>query len=214
MLDCLIREFGPPPRHALVWLHGLGADGHDFEPMFEALRLPPALGLRVVLPHAPVRAVTINGGARMRTWYDFRAFVIGQGEAAEGVWESVAQVQALLRAERARLHTGGKLMLGGFSQGGVITLAAGLRADPPLHGLLALSAYLWGDVPEVPPQVPVFLAHGEYDPVIPQEYGLAAYRALRAAGVEVDWHGYPMGHAVCPEEISDLAAWLTRKLGA
>ncbi|APZ41751.1 alpha/beta hydrolase [Acidihalobacter ferrooxydans] len=210
--ESVLREYGPAPRHSLVWLHGLGADGHDFVPLFDQLERPPDLGLRVVLPHAPIRPVTINGGTPMRAWYDFRSLELGRGEAAEDIAESIALVHALLARERARLPAGGKLLLGGFSQGAVMTLVAGLRATPRPDALIVLSGYLWGDVCEPDSAPPVFQAHGADDPVIALPLGLAAHRALVAAGVEAHWRTYPMAHAVCPEEIDDLAHWLTSVL--
>ena len=212
-LDFVLRERGPTPQHTLVWLHGLGADGYDFAPLVDALELPPGLGLRVVLPHAPVRAVTINGGARMRAWYDFRSLEFGRGEALEDIEESIGLIHELLDAERARLPAGGKLLLGGFSQGGVMTLAAGLRVEPRPDALVVLSAYLWNGLPEPERAPPVFQAHGQHDPVIPLAAGRAAHQRLLDAGIDTQWHTYPMQHAVCPEEIEDLTRWLLRTLG-
>ena len=213
-LDFVLRERGPTPQHTLVWLHGLGADGNDFAPLVDALELPPDLGLRVVLPHAPVRAVTINAGAPMRAWYDFRTLEFGRGEAAEEIADSIRLIHELLDAERARLPAGGKLLLGGFSQGGVMTLAAGLRAEPRPDALIVLSAYLWDSLPEPERAPPVFQAHGEQDSVIPLAIGQATHRQLLDAGIDTQWQTYPMAHAVCPEEIEDLTRWLLRTLQA
>lgn len=211
-LDYVLRERGPAVQHTLVWLHGLGADGYDFAPLVDALALPPGLGLRVVLPHAPLRAVTINGGARMRAWYDFRNLEFGRGEATEDIEDSIDLIHRLLAAERDRLPVHGKLLLGGFSQGGVMALAAGLRADPQPDALVVLSAYLWGALPKAGPIPPAFQAHGEQDPVIPLAAGRAANRQLEALGMDTEWHVYPTGHTVCPEEIEDLSRWLLRVL--
>lgn len=212
-LDFVLRERAAAEPHTLIWLHGLGADGHDFAPLVDALELPRGLGLRVVLPHAPVRAVTINGGAPMRAWYDFRSLEFGHGEARADIEESIGLIHDLLRAERARLPAGGRLLLGGFSQGGVMSLAAGLRAEPLPDALVVLSAYLWDDIPGPTPALPVFQAHGLEDSVIPMQAGLEAHRRLARAGLDAQWHTYAMGHAVCPEEIADLSAWLWRVLG-
>lgn len=212
-LDFVLCERGAAAQHTLVWLHGLGADGHDFAPLVDALELPDELGLRVVLPHAPVRTVTINGGAPMRAWYDFRSLEFGHGEANADIEESICLVHELLQAERAGLPAGGRLFLGGFSQGGVMALAAGLRAEPRPDALVVLSAYLWNGIPDPGLALPVFQAHGLEDPVIPMQAGLDAHRRLAEAGLDAQWHTYSMGHSVCPEEIADLSAWLLRVLG-
>ncbi len=210
-LDSIVHEYGTLPRHTLAWLHGLGADGSDFEPVFEQLLGQRSIGWRVVLPHAPLRAVTINGGQRMRAWYDFLSMEFTRGESSDDIAQSVAMVMDLLREERARLGEGGKLILGGFSQGGVIALEAGLRAEARVDGVVAFSTYLWRDVPASQTRPPVFQAHGEHDPVIPLALGVAAHRALQAADVDSVFKTYPMGHSVCDAELADLDAWLWKQ---
>lgn len=209
-LDFIVHEYGPLPRHTLVWLHGLGADGSDFEPVFEQLLGQRSSGWRVVLPHAPLRAVTINGGLRMRAWYDFLSLEFTRGESSDDIAQSVAMVMALLREERAQLAEGGKLILGGFSQGGVISLEAGLSAEARVDGVVAFSTYLWRDVPAYRTKPPVFQAHGEHDPIIPLALGMAAHRALQAADVDSVFKTYPMGHSVCDAELADLDVWLSK----
>ena len=217
LLETIEEETGPDPRWAVLWLHGLGADGHDFVPLVPELARPQWPAVRFVFPHAPVRAVTINAGMRMRAWYDIRDFDLANRADAEGVAVSTAQVGALLDREQARGIPPERTFLAGFSQGGAITLAAGLRRTRPLAGLVALSTYLpmRHDVareiaaPQASSQ-PVFLAHGDADPVIPVQAGEASGVLLRELGFDVTWKTYPMPHAVCQEEIRDLGDWLTR----
>ena len=208
---------GPRPDTSIVWLHGLGADGHDFEPIVEELDLP--LAVRFVFPHAPVRPVTINGGLAMRAWYDFLSLDFGRGEQAVDIQASTAAVTALLAREEERGIAADRIVLAGFSQGGVIALHAGLRYPRRLAGIVALSTYLplatALEAERAPAQagLPVFLAHGEADPIIPVTQGQAAARWLLDHGHAVEASGYPMAHAVCAEEIRDLRSWLLGVLG-
>lgn len=217
LLDCVEHETGPSPQWSVLWLHGLGADGHDFAPIVPELVQPHWPALRFVFPHAPVRAVTINNGTRMRAWYDIRDLDLAQRADEAGVDASVAQVDALVARELARGIAASRLLLAGFSQGGAIALAAALRRDTPLAGVIALSTYLpiperlAREARESARRQPVFMAHGQFDPVVPYAGGEASARRLRELGLTVDWHAYPMGHQVCAEEIRDLAGWMGQR---
>ena len=221
LLEVIEEETGPDPHWSVVWLHGLGADGHDFVPLVPELVRPHWPALRFVFPHAPVRAVTINAGMRMRAWYDIRDFDLANRADAEGVAVSTAQVGALLDREQARGIPPERTFLAGFSQGGAIVLAAGLRRTRPLAGLIALSTYLpmASDAARdtLSPQAtsqPVFLAHGDADPVVPAQAGHISHSILRDLGFDVTWRTYAMPHAVCPDEIRDLGDWLERVIAA
>lgn len=213
-LETLELETGPRPRASVVWLHGLGADGHDFEPVVPELDLPDALPVRFVFPHAPFQAVTVNGGAVMRAWYDIYELGGMRREDERGVRASQAAVEALLAREKARGIDAGRLVLAGFSQGGAIALQAGLRHPEPLAGILALSTYLpLRDTVEAEAHaasrgVPIFMAHGVHDPLIPIERARQSRDRLSALGYPVEWREYPMAHAVNLDEIRDVAAWL------
>jgi phospholipase/carboxylesterase len=205
---------GPIPALAVIWLHGLGADGHDFEPIVPQLTLP--FPVRYVFPHAPIRPVTINAGMRMRAWYDIVDLRPGV-EDEHGVRESSVLLTALIDRELARGLASTQIVVAGFSQGGAIALHCGLRARGGLAGILALSTYLplaehlTQERSESNLGLPVFLAHGSADPVIPMALGLATRRQLEAAGYAVEWHSYAMGHAVCAPEIEDIRAWLAQR---
>ena len=221
LLDTIERETGPAPSHSVIWLHGLGADGNDFVPILPELVRRDWPALRFVFPHAPVRPVTINNGVPMRAWYDIRDFSFndeGAGRAdAAGVEASVAQVESLIANEVARGVPVSRILLAGFSQGGAITLAAGLRRHEPLAGLIALSAYLpIANAAETLAQgaqsQPVFVAHGTQDPVVPFAAGTRFAEQLRKLGFEVEWHAYGMPHSVCLEEIRHLGDWMSQRL--
>ena len=212
-LPCIEIETAPAPDAAVIWLHGLGADGHDFEPIVPELGLPPSLALRFVFPHAPMRPVTINMDMRMRAWYDI-AQPGGGGEDAAGIRESQALLEALIARERARGIPARRIVLAGFSQGGAIVLQTGLRHAERLAGIMALSTYLplAASLPaEAAPanrDLPVFMAHGEMDPVIDISRAERSREALQAQGYPVQWAAYPMPHSVCADEIDDIARWL------
>ncbi|MEO8671272.1 MAG: carboxylesterase [Tahibacter sp.] len=219
-LPAVELQTGAEPRHSVIWLHGLGADGHDFEPIVPELvgaQWPP---LRFVFPHAPVRAVTINGGARMRAWYDIAAVDIAARQDETGVRESIAAVEALIAREIERGVPAAQVLLAGFSQGGAVVLAAGLRHAQRLAGIVALSTYLpiapttAAERSSANAAVPVFMGHGSHDPVVPQLLGTHSRDHLVALGVPVDWHSYPMAHQVCAEEIADLRRWMGARLHA
>ena len=217
LLECIERETGPSPAWSIVWLHGLGADGHDFAPIVPELLRRDWPALRFVFPHAPVRPVTINNGVPMRAWYDIVDIDLANRADETGVAESVAQVEALVAREVERGVPRSRVVLAGFSQGGAVTLATGLRSAEPLGGLVALSTY----VPSAhkardaldagAARQPVFMAHGSQDPVVPFRAGEQSAALLRELGFEVDWHAYPMPHSVCAEEIRDLGDWLSRR---
>ena len=211
------RETAPDPRWSIVWLHGLGADGNDFAPIVPELVRRDWPALRFVFPHAPVRAVTINNGMRMRAWYDIRDFDLANRADEQGVAESVAQVEALVARENARGVPSSRIVLAGFSQGGAIALSAGLRRAEPLAGLVGLSTYLpaadkAGDVlvPGANGQ-PLFMGHGTQDPVVPFAAGELTAARMRQLGFDVAFHRYPMPHSVCAEEVRDLGDWLSRR---
>ncbi len=210
-------ETAANPSISIIWLHGLGADGFDFAPIVPELIRKNWPAIRFVFPHAPLRAVTINNGVRMRAWYDIKSFDFNQRADETGVRESMQQVEALIARENERGIPASRIFLVGFSQGGAIALATGLRRESGLAGVMALSTYLpMADTTahEITPagkNTPVFFAHGSGDPVIPVAIGKASYAALTQMGVKTQWQDYPMQHAVCAEEISDMANWLEQQ---
>lgn len=210
---------GPNPTASVIWLHGLGADGHDFEPLVPYLTWPGAPAIRYVFPHAPVRPVTLNGGMPMRAWYDILSLDGERGHDREGVGQSIRQVYGLLEREEERGIAADRIILAGFSQGGAIALQLGLRCPRRLAGLIGLSTYmlfaseLQDSLNMANRKTPVFLAHGTIDPMVLPAMGEAARKQLVALGLPVEWHAYPMPHSVCPEEISDIAGWLRIRLG-
>lgn len=218
MLDTLERETGPHPRWAIIWLHGLGADGNDFAPIVPQLLHPGWPPLRFVFPHAPVRAVTINNGVRMRAWYDILGLEIAQRQDEHGVRESIGFVDALIAREGERGIPCERVFVAGFSQGGAIALAAALRHPARLAGVIALSTYLPiaqttdTERSDANRDLPVFMAHGDQDPVVGHALGVMSRDYLQRLGHVVDWHSYPMPHAVCPEEIADLSRWLDQRI--
>ncbi len=216
--DTVELQTGDAPAGSVIWLHGLGADGHDFEPIVPELRLPATLPLRFVFPHAPVRPVTINGGMAMRAWYDIYS-LDAHGRADEtGIRESSAILEALVEREKARGIDASKIVLAGFSQGGAIAIHTAMRSSEKLAGLMALSTWLplpgqfAAEVVEPPDagdtSLPIFMAHGSFDPVLPLQMGQASCKLLTDNGFTVEWHEYPMAHQVCIEEINDIRNWL------
>ena len=215
--ECVEVTTGENPVGSVIWLHGLGADGHDFEPIVPELHLPAELPLRFVFPHAPVRPVTINGGMHMRAWYDI-VTLDAEGRAdAKGVHESTALLEGLIAREKERGIDAENIVIAGFSMGGAIAINTALHTKESLAGLMALSTYL-----PLPSEVadsageralPVFMAHGTFDPMLPMQWGQASAEKLKETGFTVEWHDYPMAHAVCPEEIRDIRAWLLKTYG-
>jgi len=218
VLPSVEMETGPNPNAAVIWLHGLGADGNDFVPIVGEMRLPPAPAIRFVFPHAPVRAVTLNNGFRMRAWYDLAAGDITSRADVAGVRESQAHIEALIAREKARGIVAKRIVLAGFSQGGVVALDTGVRHAERLAGIVALSTYLVlpdklaDEAAAANRDVPIFMAHGSFDPMVRPEWGEAGRRALEAAGYTVEWHTYPMPHSVVWEEVEAIRAFLARVL--
>jgi phospholipase/carboxylesterase len=212
VLESIEIETGAAPQLAVIWLHGLGADGHDFEPVVPELGL--RLPVRFVFPHAPVRSVTINGGMAMRAWYDILGFDRRAREDDAGIRASAAAVSELIDAQVDRGIPTQRIVLAGFSQGGAIALHTALREPRALAGALALSTYLplvstlAAERSAANAGLPIFMAHGTADNVLPLSLGETAKRTLEAQGYVVDWHEYPIAHSVCLEELSAIGAWL------
>ena len=211
-------ETAPDPTASVIWLHGLGADGNDFAPIVPELKLPPALAVRFVFPHAPVRRVTINNGMAMRAWYDIAAADLNNRADLAGIRESHAQLEALIGREKTRGIAASRIVLAGFSQGGVIALHTAIRHQERLAGVIALSTYLVladrlaEEAAAANRDLPIFMAHGTADPVVRFEWGDASRRALVGNGYRVDWHTYRMEHSVCIEEIEAIGTWLVHTL--
>jgi len=216
--DCVEIETGSTPTHAVIWLHGLGADGHDFAPLVPELRLPGKGGIRFVFPHAPIRPVSINNGMAMRAWYDILAMDLVRREDEPGIRASQQLVQDLIARENARGMATDHIVLAGFSQGCAMALHTGLRLDARLAGIMGLSGYLplagkfAAERRPANQDTPIFLAHGTLDPVVNLSRAQAAREALVEAGYDVTWKTYPMPHSVCPEEILDITRFLGRVL--
>ena len=218
LLQCVEVQTDPSPVGTVILLHGLGADGYDFVPVVRELESLGAPSTRYVFPHAPTMPVTINGGYVMRAWYDILGTDLVRREDEKGIRASQGMVEALIAREVERGVPRSKIVLAGFSQGGAITLHTGLRQREPLAALIALSCYLpladvfTGEAAPASARLPIFLAHGTQDPVVPLARGTASRDALKAAGYAVEWHEYPMPHSVSPEEIRDIAAFMKRVL--
>lgn len=217
-LPAIEHETAANPRYSILWLHGLGADGNDFAPIVPELvdRAWPAL--RFVFPHAPVRPVTINNGMSMRAWYDIAAFDLNARQDEVGMRASIGEVETLIAREHSRGVPSERIVLAGFSQGGAIALATGLRHSEKLAGIIALSTYLplhaalAGERNAANAVIPIFWGHGTLDPVVILQRGTDSRDLLQSLGYTVDWHTYPMAHAVCAEEIGDLRHWLGQRL--
>ena len=211
-------ESGASPEGSVIWLHGLGADGHDFEAIVPELGLSRKLSLRFVFPHAPMRPVTINGGMTMRAWYDILTLERGGPQDEAGIRQSGRLLEMLIEREHQRDIPHDKIVLAGFSQGGAIALHTALRYPHRLAGLMALSTWLplqdsfetevVGNTQAQSQELPVFMAHGSFDPMLPMALGQQSRETLEKAGYTVEWHDYPMAHAVCAEEIAAIRNWL------
>ena len=216
----VVIDTGPSPGAAVIWLHGLGADGHDFEPIVPDLVARHERAVRFVFPHAPVRPVTLNSGLPMRAWYDIVGLHREAAQDEPRLRTSEARVQAVIRAQIERGIPAARVVLAGFSQGGAMALYTGLRYPQRLAGLIGLSCYLplaaklHAERHPVNAHTPILLAHGEYDSVVDPSYGEATRAALSAAGYDVEWHSYAMAHALCSEEVAAIAAFLRRTLPA
>ncbi|MDZ7828313.1 MAG: alpha/beta hydrolase fold domain-containing protein [Halofilum sp. (in: g-proteobacteria)] len=207
-----------PAKWTVIWLHGLGADGHDFEPIVPELALPADTGVRFVFPHAPRRAVTLNGGLTMRAWYDLKSLDPADGEDVDGILDSASILRTLVTRETERGIAAERIVVAGFSQGGAIALHAGLRHEQPLAGIMGLSTYLpLGDrlpaeITEANRETPILMAHGRQDPVIPIDGARRSWRRIADMRPAPAWHEYDMPHAVCPAEIADIRGWLLNLL--
>lgn len=214
LLPCVTVNPQSDHKATVIWLHGLGADGHDFEPIVPELKLPAELGVKFLFPHAPVMPVTINGGYQMRAWYDIRDADLANREDKEGVLQSSAQVEQLIEKELASGVPSDKIILAGFSQGGAIALHLATRIKHKLAGIVALSTYLTmpdqlaSEKSESNLETPIFMAHGSQDPVVPMQRGQYSAKVLEESGFKVSWQDYPMAHAVCLEEIQALGKYL------
>ena len=215
-LEAVEIATGSQPQLAVIWLHGLGADGHDFEPIVPELPLPFAV--RYVFPHAPVRPVTVNGGVAMRAWYDILGWGPNVRQDSAGVRASAAAVTRLIDREIVRGVPAERIVLAGFSQGGAIALHTALREPRRLAGVLALSTYLpladtlAAERSSVSTGLPIFMAHGTEDSILPLAMAESSRRELEAAGYAVEWRVYPMAHSVCGPEIAAIGAWLTTRV--
>jgi phospholipase/carboxylesterase len=220
LLETVEVETGRNPTASILWMHGLGADGHDFEPAVPHLADQIGQSVRFVFPHAPTRPVTINGGMRMRAWYDILGFESDSQQDEEGFRASTAAVRALMAREQERGIVAGRMILAGFSQGGAMALYMGARYPERLAGIVALSCYLplasklGAERLATNQSTPIFMAHGSLDAVIEERRGLESRAALEAAGYAVEWHSYRMAHAVCVEELAAISAFLKRVLSS
>lgn len=216
LLEHIEIEPAVPARSTVIWLHGLGADGHDFEPIVPELHLPDTAGIRFIFPHAPVRPVTINDGAEMRAWYDF----VPHSETAgsEDIATSQAQLEAFIEREVTRGIPSEAILLAGFSQGGVIALHTGTRYHQRLAGILALSTYLYdfkgteAEMHDANLAIPIMMAHGTHDPMIPVMRAATSRENLIRLGYDVRWYDYPMGHQVCLEEVEEISRFFQEVL--
>jgi phospholipase/carboxylesterase len=218
LLEALEVETGAAPGAAVIWMHGLCADGSDFVDIVPVLGLPASLAVRFVFPHAPMQPVTINAGMVMRAWYDVRHDTGARREDEPGVRASQRHIEALIAREKARGVPASRLVLAGFSQGGAMALHTGLRHAERLAGIMALSCFLpladrvAAEASTANRTVPIFMAHGTHDPVIPLARARHGSEVLTGLGYPVEWHEYPMPHSVCDTEIRDIGAWLARRL--
>lgn len=216
LLEHIELEPDQPATATVIWLHGLGADGHDFEPVVPALELPERLAIRFIFPHAPVRPVTINDGAEMRAWYDFIPH--SETAGADDIAVSSRQVRAFIDREIERGIPSERIILAGFSQGGVIALHTGLRFDSRLAGIVALSTYLddfrstEAERTDANLAIPIFMAHGTHDPMIPIMRAATSRENLIRLGYDVRWFDYPMGHQVCLEEVQEISSFFQELL--
>ena len=215
LLPCV--EVGPNnSRHSIIWLHGLGADGHDFEPIVEELNI--SLPIRFIFPHAPNIPVTVNNGLNMPAWYDIRSAQIDQQQDEAGIQRSLQSVLALTAREIERGVKSENIILAGFSQGGAIALHTGLRYDKPLAGIMGLSTYLpvadnlENELHQANKKTPIFLTHGTHDPIIPVHLAATTHACLQQLGYSAELKTYPMEHGVCPEEIDDISNWINSVL--
>jgi phospholipase/carboxylesterase len=215
-LETVTVETGPNPTFTIIWMHGLGADGHDFEPLVPQLVSGDLPALRFVFPHAPVRPVTINNGYPMRAWYDIAAIDRRPAEDLKGIGESADSIGGLIHREHARGINSDHIVLAGFSQGGAMALHLATRHPDTFAGVIALSCYLplARDIAKSRngsrQATPIFMAHGTQDPVVPYMLGDESRQLLESSGFKVEWHAYPIPHSLCEEEVADLRNYLKR----
>lgn len=218
LLPCVTVEPTFEHKATVIWLHGLGADGHDFEPIVPELKVPAELGVKFIFPHAPVIPVTINGGYQMRAWYDIRNADLSQREDEAGVRESAEQVEQLIQHEIEQGIPADRIIIAGFSQGGAVTLHLATRLNQKLAGIIALSTYLTipdklaDEKSDTNLNTPIFMAHGQQDPVVPIQRGQYSAKVLEDNGFKIQWSDYPMPHAVCLEEIQALGRYIQEVL--
>ncbi|MEM7166596.1 MAG: carboxylesterase [Planctomycetota bacterium] len=223
MIPHLTVDHGPkaadPSAYSVIWMHGLGADGHDFEPIVPHLGLSASASVRFLFPHADVRPVTLNGGMSMRAWYDIVSISGPRNSDMKGVANSAEQIEELIAAEKARGVPAERIFVAGFSQGGAMALHVGLRHAEKLAGIMALSAYLLDETglgkkeTEANQSTPLLQCHGSWDPVVPLALGEQSKNRLETLGYAVDWRTYPMEHSVHEQEIQDIGAWFTQIMG-
>ncbi len=213
----LAVETADRPSASVIWLHGLGADGHDFEPVVDQLGLPADLAVRFIFPHAPSMPITLNGGYIMPAWYDISHTDLGIEHDHDGILRSARDIQLLIEQEQMQGIASTRIILAGFSQGAAMALHVGLRQPEALSGIMVLSGYLL--LPDLTDQfspasknTPLFMAHGIDDPVVPFALGDLTRRKLESLGYDIQWHSYPMAHHLCPEEIRHIGVWLTERL--
>jgi len=214
-LDCIVLETSDQTDASIIWLHGLGADGSDFVPIVEQMKLPDSLRLRFIFPNAPLRPITINQGYRMPGWYDITGMDVVSGEDVAGIEQSSRAIDALIQQQIGQGIKAHRILLAGFSQGGAIALHCGLKqAASQLGGILALSSYLPGCTRfNAGHALPLFFGHGREDNVVALRFGLESSKRLEHAGYSPEWHEYTMGHSVCMDEIIDIRRWLLACLG-
>lgn len=212
LLPAIEQETGPNPDSAVIWLHGLGADGHDFAPIVPQLRLPENLAVRFIFPHAPSMPVTVNGGYVMPAWYDIMEMQIDRRVDVQGLLASASAIEAFIDREVERGIDSRRIVVAGFSQGGAVAFQVTLSHDRPLGGLLAMSTYLaTADILKykaINKSIPILIMHGADDPVVPVQLGRRAANRLEKEGYGVRWKAYPMEHSVCPAQIADIGNWL------
>ena len=217
-LEFVAAQTGPNPEACVIWLHGLGADGHDFAPAVPLLRLAEGPEIRFVFPHAPVRPVTLNGGMQMRAWYDLYSLDRDAPQDEAGIRASAARIETLIGHEMARGFKPEHMILAGFSQGGALALFTALRFPHRLAGIIALSTYLpvaaatLAEASAENRATPIFQAHGAVDDVVPFNFARHSRKQLHEAGYDVEWHEYPIAHSVIPEELQDIRKFLARTL--
>lgn len=216
-LECIEISTSPQPQFSIIWLHGLGADGNDFAPIVPELDLTD-IPTRFIFPHAPVMPITINNGMAMRAWYDIYMMDLVRHEDERGLRDSQLLVQALIARENARGIPTERIVLAGFSQGCAMTLQTGLRLEEPLAGMVCLSGYLplaaktAAERHSANAKTPIFMAHGTEDPVVPLARAQESCALLQELGYDIEWHTYPMPHAVHPQEVADISAFLRKVL--